>query len=174
MSWRISIYLLVLFFVKYRSMIPLMVRFHLSTICAFCSLCVVNSFMLHSGRYVFTKKLKNFVLLSVCITFGRLIMSLKVCSNAFLIGIPYLDLSGSFLTYLGKIIIIINLRPSLWFESLLISNKSICHCSSIRCTTTGLALKLRRTGLCKVYANWDFSHSPTSPIDVFESCFFAS
>ena len=44
-SWRISIYFLVFFFVKYRSMIPFMVRFNHFTICAFRSLCVANSFM---------------------------------------------------------------------------------------------------------------------------------
>ena len=121
------------FFVKYRNMIPSMVRFNLSTICAFRSLCVANSLMLLFARYVFTKTLKNSVLLSACMTFGRLIVSLKICSNAFLIPITCLDLSCSNHAYLDKISIttIINLNPSLCFESLLISTESTCHYSSI-------------------------------------------
>ena len=50
MSWRISIYFLALFFVKYRNMIPLMIRFNLSTICLFHSLSVANSLMLLSAK----------------------------------------------------------------------------------------------------------------------------
>ena len=109
-------------------------------------------------------------------TLGCLIVSLKICSNAFLTAIPCLGLSGFNHSYLDKIWIttIINLNPSLCFESLLTSTKLICHCSSIWCTTTGLVLKLRRIGLCRVYANCEFSHSSTSPIDIFASCFFAS
>ena len=176
MSWSISIYLLVFFFAKYRNKIPLMVRFNFSTIFTFCSFCVADSLMLLSARYVFIKALKNYVPLSVCIAFGRLIVSLKICSNTFLIAISCLDLTSCNHAYLDKksITTITNLNPLLCFESLLITTKSVCHYSFIRCTTTGLVLKLRRIGLCKLYANWDFNHSSTSSADIFESCFFAS
>ena len=53
MVWRISVYLLMFFFVKYRNMIPLMFWFNLSTSWAFCPLCVANSLMLLFVRSVF-------------------------------------------------------------------------------------------------------------------------
>ena len=83
--------------------------------------CVANSLMLFLARYVFTKILKNSVLLSVpdCITFKNLINWIEICSNTYLIAIPSLDLSGSNHAYLDKIsiIILINLNLLLIFES---------------------------------------------------------
>ena len=120
-----------IFFVKYQNMIPLMVPFNRSEIFAFRSLCVANSLILLSTRYVFTKASKNYVPLSVCTTFRRLLASLKICSNAFLIAIPCLNLSGFNHAYLDKtsITTIMSWNTSLCFESLLISTKSISHCS---------------------------------------------
>ena len=140
MSWRVPIFLLVFFCVKHQNIIPLMVQFNLSTICAFRSLCAANNLML---QIVWSFHWKFYVPLSVCITFRRLIVSLKICSIAFLIAITCLDLSGSDHAYLDKasITTIINVNPSLYFEGLLMSTRSICHCLSVRITTTWLVLK---------------------------------
>ena len=77
-------------------MIPLMVRFNLSTICTFRSLCVASSLILLSVRFYkfFTKKLKNSVPFFVYVTFGRLIVSLKICPDELLLAIPRLHLSA--------------------------------------------------------------------------------
>ena len=75
--------------------------------------------MLLFAWYILTKTLKISFPLSACMTFGRLVVSLKTCSYAFLIATPYLDLSGSNHAYLDKLSVttIINLNASLCFES---------------------------------------------------------
>ena len=172
MSWRTSVYLLVFFFVKCWTWYPwwfdlifpqfVLFVYYILQIAWWCYLL---------GK--FSPRLT--VPLSVCMTFERFIISLKICSNAFSIAIPCLDLSGSNYTHLDKISIttIINLNPSLCFQSVFKSTKSPCHCSSMWSTTTGFILKLRRIGSCKVYANCDFNHSSAAYINIFESCFFS-
>ena len=157
-------------------MIPLIVRFNLSTICALCPLCVANSLILISAWQVFIMAMKKSVPLFACITFGPFIVSQKIHSNTFLIAILCFDLGGSNHVYLDKISItnIIKLNPSLCFKNLIISTKSICQLPSIQFTMTGPELKLRRISLCKIYGNWDFNNSSTSFIGIFESCFFTS
>ena len=154
MSWRISIYLLGFFFKKYRNMIPLMVWFNVSAICAYCyHVLWIDWFCYWISKFSPRRWQILFVYPSVWLLYFY--VPLKICSDAFLIAIPCLDLSGSNHTHLHKIsiTIIINLNLSLCFESLLISTKSISHCSSIWCTTTGFVSKLRSIDLCKVHDN---------------------
>ena len=175
MSWRISIYLLGFFFKKYKNMIPLMVSFNVSTICAYCYYVLrIDWFCYHVSKFSPRRWKILFVHPSVWLLYFY--VSLKICADAFLIAIPHLDLSGSNHAHLHKIsiTIIINLNLSLCFESLLIFTKSISYCSSIWCTTTGFILKLRSLDLYKVHDNWDFNLSSTSSTDIYESCFFAS
>ena len=181
MSGRISIYLLGFFFVNYRNMIPVMVGCNVSTIWDFRVHYVLKiALCCYFLGTISLRRWKNSVLLSVCMNSGSLIVSLKICSNTFLIANPCLGLSDSNHAYLDEISIttITNLNASLCFESLLISTKSICHCLSIWFTASGLILKLRRPSLCKVttllHSSTLFNHSSTPSIDIFESRFFTS
>ena len=148
MSWRTSIYLLVFLFVKCWTWYPWWFDLIFPQFALFVYYVLQRGWCCYLlGK--FSPRLT--VPLSVCMTFECFIISLKICSNAFSIAIPCLDLRGSNYTHLDKISIttIINLNPSLCFESVFKSTKSPCHCLSIWCTTTGLPLFIYL-----MYHNW--------------------